>query len=307
MESRAKGMALIGAAFALGFTLGPSLGIVALLAGGEIALSPWPGYLASALSGVALVMAIFLLPESYDPGASTESRRLFDWRALRGALSIPSLGLLLAASFIAVFSFANFESTLSLQIEQIVKEQGRMPATGVLGWLIGKAHAWGYSKPEEVRLIAIFAVFIALGFTLTIAQGFLVRRMAGRVSEGAMAGLGAVTAIIGFALLALAAARNDFHLLLGAMTLEVTGFAFVNPSLQSLISRRSNPAEQGGILGLSQSFASLARILGPLLGITLFASSALWPYVAALGLMVAALGMIALAIPHGHDFNAEER
>jgi len=302
-EGRTKGMALIGAAFALGFTLGPSLGIVALLAGGEIALSPWPGYLASGLSGVAFLMAQFLLPESFTPGTSAESRRLLDWKALRAALSVPSLGFLLVSSFIAVFSFANFESTLSLQIEQMLQQQDRATASGVLGWLVAKSHAWGYEDPAEVRLIVIFAVFIALGFTLALAQGFLVRRLAGRVSEGLMAGLGAVTAIVGFLLLSVAASQQNFHLLLGAMTIEVTGFALVNPSLQSLISRRSNPAEQGGILGVSQSFASLARILGPLLGITLFASSPNWPYLAALALMAGALVMIALAIPRGRDFS----
>lgn len=306
-EGRAKGMALIGAAFALGFTLGPSLGIVALLAGGEISLSPWPGYLASGLSGVALVLAQFLLPESYVPGTSTEARQWLDWKSLRAALSVPSLGFLLGSSFIAVFSFANFESTLSLQIEQMLRREDGEGATGVLGWLIAKSHAWGYEDPAEVRLIVIFAVFIALGFTLTLAQGFLVRRMAGRVSEGAMAGMGAVTAIVGFLLLSLAAAQDNFHLLLGAMTVEVTGFALVNPSLQSLISRRSNPAEQGGILGLSQSFASLARILGPLMGITLFANSPHWPYLAALALMLVALVMISLAIPRGRDFRDAAR
>ena len=50
-------------------------------------------------------------------------------------------------------------------------------------------------------------------------------------------------------LAAAAAHRNDFSLLLAAMALEVVGFAFVNPSLQSLLSRRSDPREQGSILG----------------------------------------------------------
>src|SRR5262249_18726518 len=63
-HERTKGMALIGAAFALGFTVGPVLGGAALLAGGEAATSPWPGYLAAALSGMALLLAITRLPES---------------------------------------------------------------------------------------------------------------------------------------------------------------------------------------------------------------------------------------------------
>ncbi|MFM9115867.1 MAG: MFS transporter, partial [Planctomycetota bacterium] len=63
-QNRAKGMALIGAAFALGFTLGPSLGVVALLFGDRADLSPWPGFLAAILSGGAFLLAYFVLPES---------------------------------------------------------------------------------------------------------------------------------------------------------------------------------------------------------------------------------------------------
>lgn len=301
-QGRAKGMALIGAAFALGFTLGPSLGIVALLAGGEVAMSPWPGYLASGLSGVALALAVFLLPESFSPGGSAEQRRLLDWDALRAALRVPSLGGLLAASFIGVLSFANFESTLSLQIQQMVKAAGQSTPTGALGWIVARANAAGYERPEDVKLIVIFAVFSGLGFSLALAQGFLVRRLAGRVSEGALAQAGGMVAIAGFGLLTMAAQRSDFHLLLVAMVVEVVGFALVNPSLQSLVSRRSDPAQQGGILGVSQSFASLARILGPLLGIGLFSVSAAGPYLAALGLMMIAMVLIGLAIPKGRDF-----
>src|SRR5688572_30726424 len=69
LENRAKGMALIGAAFGLGFTFGPLLGAAALIFSSEsdIGASPWPGYAAAVLSGIALLLAIFLLPESLHP------------------------------------------------------------------------------------------------------------------------------------------------------------------------------------------------------------------------------------------------
>jgi MFS family permease len=54
------------------------------------------------------------------------------------------------------------------------------------------------------------------------------------------------------------------------MTVAVMGFAFLTPSVQSLISRRSDPAKQGEILGVNQSASALARILGPLMGLFLF-------------------------------------
>jgi DHA1 family tetracycline resistance protein-like MFS transporter len=301
-EKRAKGMALVGAAFALGFTLGPSLGVVALLAGGDIALSPWPGYLASALSGLAFVLAAFLLPESIEPGLNAEKRSLFDLNALRDALSIPTVGLLLGTSFVAVFSFANFESTLSLQIEKIVHQFEAAPeASGALPWLIAKSRSWGYDQPDEIKLVAIFAVFAYLGLTLTLAQGFLVRRLADKLSEGVMATIGGIAATTGFLLLARAATNDDFNLLLIAMAIEVVGFAFVNPSLQSLLSRRSRADEQGGILGLGQSVSSLARIMGPVAGIRLFAYRPDSPYYFAAVLMALAVVAILWTARHGRD------
>ena len=214
------------------------------------------------------------------------------------ALSRPSIGLLLVTSFVAVFSFANFESTLSLEIERMIAvdhsgdlvqemeaalEPGPVvtnaaplePETEIrsapLRRLLALGESLGYERDADMTLFIVLATFTYLGMILTLAQGFLVRRLSGRLSEGAMATGGAVTAIAGFALLAVAAQRRDFSLLLEAMALEVIGFAFVNPSLQSLLSRRSDPRVQGSILGLGQSMTSLARILGPVFGISLMA------------------------------------
>jgi DHA1 family tetracycline resistance protein-like MFS transporter len=328
-NERAKGMALIGAAFALGFTVGPVLGGAALLAGGEAATSPWPGFLAAALSGGALLLAIFRLPESLSRDSESAARSLFDRRGLQAALARPSIGLLLLASFVAVFSFANFESTLSLQIKQMVGSDRdhdfaerledsleAAPATtenapadamrpihsAPLAKLIAMGKSLGYREADKLTLFVVLATFAYLGIILTLAQGFLVRRLSGRISEGAMATGGAVTAILGFVLLAVAAERNDFTLLLEAMALEVVGFAFVNPSLQSLLSRRSDPREQGSILGLGQSMTSLARIMGPVFGVSLFARRQDFPYWAATGLMVLGIVMIVVAARGGRDF-----
>ncbi len=77
-----------------------------------------------------------------------------------------------------------------------------------------------------------------------------------------------------------------------ASAVEVTGFSLMTPSLQSLISRRSDPARQGGILGISQGTSAIARIVGPLIAIPLLYVSKPLPYVAAGGLM--ALGLVCL-------------
>jgi MFS family permease len=305
-ENRAKGMALIGAAFALGFTLGPSIGAVALvMGGGNLELSPWPGYAASVFSGLALLLALFKLPESHTPGVEASPSgakipRLIDPTALRNALATPSIGLLLATSFIAVTSFAMFESSLSLQIERILKEYAAGSfESQLLADVMARVSTIGYDHPDK---IVVFAAFGYLGIVLTLAQGFLVRRLAGRLSEGTLASAGAVTAIVGFAGLAYAATNDDFGLLIASMAIEVTGFALVNPSLQSLISRRSNPEQQGGILGLAQSAASLARIIGPVISLRLFAASPVWPYGFATGLLSLGLVMIVVAARSGRDY-----
>ncbi|OYV85115.1 MAG: hypothetical protein B7Z73_14205, partial [Planctomycetia bacterium 21-64-5] len=291
-EKRAKGMALIGAAFALGFTLGPMIGAGSLFLGRQVAESPWPGFVASLMSAFALLLAFVKLPESMQPESGvTAQRKLFDRSALRTALAIPSVGLLLLTSALAVFSFANFESTLSVQIDHLAMNSTKADAP-LLGWLAGKIKDSGYERQEDVAIIVVCAAFAYLGVILTLAQGVLVRRLADRLSEGTMAVLGGLSALAGFALLAVATVRGSFELLVGAMAVEVVGFALVNPSLQSLISRRSDPNQQGGILGLAQSATSLARILGPVFGLRLFKQSPELPYYGAAGLMVLALVLI---------------
>jgi MFS family permease len=80
-----------------------------------------------------------------------------------------------------------------------------------------------------------------------------------------------------------------------AVSVAVIGFAFVNPSVSALVSKRADPSRQGEVLGVNQAFASLGRILGPLLGSVLFQAHAsrTLPYLAA----VAALLAVAALVP----------
>jgi MFS transporter, DHA1 family, tetracycline resistance protein len=148
----------------------------------------------------------------------------------------------------------------------------------------------------------VLFAFVYLGIILTLAQGFLVRRLADRMSEARMAVMGVLLATVGFLWLAWATWQGSLGQLLLAMAAEVVGFAFVNPSLQSLISRRSDPRQQGGILGLGQSATSLARIFGPVCGLSIFPRNAAYPYLVAAGLMVAALALVIIAVRRGGDF-----
>jgi MFS family permease len=274
LEKRAKGMALIGAAFGLGFTFGPLLAAAALLSAGDNELSPAPGFVAAGLSAVAFILAIFLLPESLRPGAPAARRKLIDLAALRTALETPSIALLLLTSFISVLSFASFETTLALLI----------------------------SNPNgmALKLHQVSMYFAYIGVVLSLAQGVLVRRLADRVREERMATAGALVSIVGFATLAAASSQHGVGWLMLATAIEVTGFALMTPSLNSLISRRSDPAKQGGIMGVNQSVSALARITGPA-AIPLFYIQPTLPYWVAAALMVAALFLVHAASRGGQD------
>ena len=67
-------------------------------------------------------------------------------------------------------------------------------------------------------------------------------------------------------------------MLLVVLPLCVVGFSALNPSLQSLLSRRTDASQQGGVLGLGQSMAALARICGPLVGLKLSDIDVTLPY-----------------------------
>lgn len=314
-EKRAKGMALIGVSFGLGFTFGPLLAWAALLSakttpltpiegptiaaaaqadvGSEagpqpttsrnkeydhVATSPLPGFLASGLSLVALLLAVFLLPESLRPGSSHTHLGLFDVRALADSISTPTIWALLLTSFLSVTAFGGFETTAALLLKD--EKQG---------------------FHMEFGQIPLFFAYI--GITLSIVQGGIVRRLSTRLSEVTMAATGFTLTALGFVLIIFATLLHSWPLLLVATAVSVGGFAFTTPSLSALISRRSDPARQGGIMGVSQGVSALARIAGPLCAIPLFKSvSAVAPYQLALAFMVVALICLLLFARQGKDF-----
>ncbi|GIW93255.1 MAG: tetracycline resistance MFS efflux pump [Pirellulaceae bacterium] len=281
-QQRHKGMALIGMAFGLGFTFGPLVGFLAVPDRHGVP-GPWPGYVAAALSMIALAMAVFWLPESRH-SKSASAHRWWDVGALRLALQRPSIGMLLAAMFVCVFSFAKFETTLSMLIKGPQRGEGASELPFHFSW-------------GEVCL-----TYSYIGLLLSLVQGGVVRRLAGLVSESAMAVVGAVAELAGFVVVIAAIHWRSVPVLLAALALVVSGFAFMQPSLNSLLSRRTAPDEQGGVLGIGQSINALARILGPALGIPMLKAAVWLPYVAASALMLLGLIMVQIAGRSGHDF-----
>lgn len=262
-EKRAHGMALIGAAFGIGFTFGPLIGYAGLQV---FEHARWaPGATAVLLSVLALVLALRKLPETRRASSAPAQRVLFSLSRTVEVLRMPSVGTLVLIYFLAIFAFANFEGTLSL-----------------LTWA-------AFRMTEDDN----FLVFAYVGFVLMVAQGGFYRRMAVKLPEKRLMnygvslmflGLGGLAAVAYFATAPepadATALRVGFYL---SLAVAVFGFAFVNPSVAALVSKRADPSRQGEVLGVNQSGASLGRILGPFLGLTLFGlhPSRTLPYLAA--------------------------
>jgi MFS family permease len=283
LEQRPRGMALIGMAFGLGFTFGP---LVAYLAvpGGHGDPGPWPGYVAALLSLGALLLAVFKLPESKRSDSQSAARRILDLGAFRAAVSIPSIAMLLLALFVCVFSFATYETTLSM----LLKGSPDAP-----------------SDPFHFGFQQVCLTYAYIGFVLAVVQGGVVRRLAGRVSEAAMSVGGAVVELLGYALMIPAVSSGSVPLVLTAAGLVVSGFSMMQPNLNSLLSRRSDPARQGAIMGVGQSVSSLARILGAGLGIPLLKMHWNTPYFISAGLMALGLVVVIAAARGGADYAAD--
>ena len=296
-EKRARGMALIGAAFGLGFTLGPLVGAAAIFISHDVGVSPWPGFAAAGLSAMALTFAIFKLPESLNKEKAPKERRHFDLRSLVEAVSVPSIAILLVVVFLSVFALANFEGTISLLINDTLKAQS---VDNVSTEHLSDHDRWLVS-------MRVFLVFAYIGVIQCVVQGGVVRRLANTVSEARLAMIGVVLSVAGFALLALMAetAVGGIPLLMLASAVEVSGIAFVFPAVQALISRRTDPAEQGGILGAGESVSSMARITGMMSGVWLFSVWPSVPYWSAAVMMGLVGGLVLLAVRTGTDFEEQ--
>jgi MFS family permease len=273
-ERRKHGMALIGAAFGIGFTFGPLVGFASL--SGFSSHDGAIGYAAAGLSLLALLLGILLLPETrrFD-AAPPLQRKWFDWRATRDVLRTPLLAPIVLIFFLATFGFGGFEPTLALLIKD----------------------ALGLDKRHS------FLLFAYVGFVLVMTQGFLYRRLANRLSEVTFMTMGISLMALGLFLLGgvtwmSSTGTADFGTLLAcmlvSMTLAVVGFAFLTPSAQALVSRRGDPDKQGEILGVNQSAAALARILGPIFFVALYflTRNHLLPYLFGAALLVLMLPLL---------------
>jgi len=262
-EGRARGMALIGMAFGVGFTFGPLLaaGFVSSEAGGPP--SSAPGYIAALLSGGAFLLALLKLPETRQAGSSQESTGHSHFRRLMAAMNIAGVRSILIAMFITTVAFAQFESTLALLTDGMkIADRGN------------------------------FFVFAYVGFILALSQGMIVRRLATRVSPATLAVAGTLLMSVGLVLVGLAGKNASEATLYAVLPIAVIGFSCVTPALQALLSLNASSSRQGEVLGVGQSMSALARIVGPLIAIPLHSKAVAYPHWVGAGLVLIGLLLV---------------
>lgn len=232
-KDRAKGMGMIGAAFGLGFVLGPAIG--ALFSAIDQRL---PFFVASGLAAANFVIAYVRLPESRRPGAAPEAPvpRL---AIVRRALSSRDLAPLVWLSFVSTFAFVGMETTFALFGDR----------------------RFSYS-PVQMGLLFTF-----IGVMAVFSQGYLVGRVVERWGESRVmiGGFGGTAAG-----LMLVAVSHDLWLLLVGLALLAVASGLVFSTTTALISLTAGEREQGMVLGLSASVGGAARIGAPLLATVLF-------------------------------------
>jgi len=230
---------MIGAAFGVGFIIGPALGGV--VAGHDLATADLrtPGLIACGLSLIAFLGVFFVLKESLPAGLPPRPRRS-RIEALRAAVARKALARLLLVFFLAILAFAGMEATFAL-------------------WAMAQ-FGWG---PAQIGY-----VFAYIGVLTAVMQGGLIGRLTARFGEERLLIVGLTLIALGLALLTF---THDLALLLAAVTGLALGLGAMQPSLNSLISRRAGAEEQGEVMGVAQSIGSLSRVLGPLLAGALFA------------------------------------
>ncbi|HEX9637405.1 MAG TPA: MFS transporter [Acidobacteriota bacterium] len=259
-EQRARGMGLIGAAFGLGFILGPAFGGLLLQIG-----PTWPGLAAAALSTTALILTWLRLPETLARREPTPPQHRAPLKALLGGLRIPGLGGVILMGFLLTLAFSGLESTFALLVDQHY-----------------------HFTPRAIGL-----TFAYLGILSALIQAGLIGRLSARFGERALVVFGLGLTAVGMAIIP---AAPNATALLGLLPILAIGMGLTSPALSALASRLAPAGAQGGTLGAYQSAASLARIVGPVWAATGYSGlSHWWPFLTGAG-WIALAWLIALTL-----------
>lgn len=272
-KSRSTAMGMLGAAFGIGFIIGPLIGgFLKHNFGIEMV-----GYVASALIALDFILAVFFLTESNKDAqkishflkislartgkpilTSMQEKSAAYFKGISNALSHKPIALLMSANFIFTFGIIN------------------MQIAAILLWK-------EYFMATDQQIGYLFAY---VGFISVVVQGGLIGKLNKRFGEHKLFLLGHIITFVGVFFIPFIPPTTLFTLGLGILLFFSIGTSLVNPINISLISLYSYTQKQGQIMGYGQSVNSLARILGPFSGSILYGMIPSMPFVVAGVLML---------------------
>lgn len=232
-KSRNRGLGMIGAAFGLGFIIGPALG--GLLSGISYSV---PAFVAAGLSFINLLLIAFWLPESLTPekrAQLTQKKPSFSFGGLLEALRHPLTGPLLITRFLYSLAFVILQSIFSLFA----------------------------LKRFDMSVVATGFVLTYVGIVSVVTQAWLVGKLSQKFKDTILIESGLLMLAAG--LLVWAFAPNVPILVFSVTPIALAG-GLLNTIVPSALTKTVGPQEVGGILGLSTSIESSTRVISPLLG-----------------------------------------
>ena len=249
-EGRAKGMGIIGAAFGLGFVLGPAIG--GFLSQHSLSL---PAYVAAALAAVNGIAAYFVLPEPEARSVREEARRV-RFVHFFAEMRRPGIRRLIWIFGLTILAFAAMEATYAL--------------------LVTKRYGLDLEHADYL--------FAYIGVLIVIVQGGLIGRLTRSYGEKKLLIAGLVLQALALAVLPFAATTAG--LVVATAPLAI-GSGLSQPSLASLLSRFARADDQGGTLGIGESAAAVGRVVGPVSGTWTFKNVSMgFPYLVGAVLML---------------------
>lgn len=230
IKDRAKGFGIIGAAFGFGFVAGPA--ISALTVGINQSL---PFIIAAAITLVSVILTAVLLPETNKHIGETKHSKLFDFPKLAKAITDKDVGNTLLVSLLFSLAF---------------------------GLLIFAYQPFGV-KILNLNATQIAVTFTAFGIVGFLAQAVIIPQVSKRVQEKKILVNALVIAVIGF--FAIFIAKSYLFFIVASVLVSLSN-AFVQPIIQSLLSKETDEKSQGEMLGVNASYMSIGTIFGPIIG-----------------------------------------
>lgn len=227
---RAKGFGIIGASFGFGLIFGPVIsGLTATV------YQALPFIIAGTVSFMAVILTLFLLPETNKHMGQVKKGRIFDFGHLIHALFDENIGATLLTSLFYMFAFSLFIYSF---------------------------------QPFSIKILHLSTQQIAILFTIfgvlnLLMQAFFVQKLVKIVGLKRLFKLALIVMTIAF--VSMFVSQSFAFFVLASILLGIAG-SIVQPLIPTILSREADAKSQGSILGLNASYMSIGQILGPIVG-----------------------------------------